>query len=80
MIVPTLGTHFNHKGTTMIPRELLNNITDSNHGVINGLKAMVDMQHWFAGKFLDEVERYTKIQTSALNSLAPCKPNTKSAD
>lgn len=60
MTVPTLGTHFNHKGTIMIPRDFISSAIDTQHGFINGLKAMVDMQAWFIQKAFDEVEKYAK--------------------
>jgi hypothetical protein len=44
----------------MIPRDFINNMVDTQHGFINGLKAIVDMQAWFAQKALDEAEKYMK--------------------
>lgn len=44
----------------MIPRDLINSIVDTQHNVINGFKALVDMQAWYAQKAMDEMEKYTK--------------------
>ena len=44
----------------MIPRELINNVIDTQHNIINGFKSLVDMQAWYAQKAVDELEKYTK--------------------
>lgn len=44
----------------MIPRDFINSAIDTQHNVINGFKALVDMQAWFAQKAMDEAEKYMK--------------------
>ena len=44
----------------MVHRDFFNSVVDTQHGFINGLKALVDMQAWFIQKALDEAEKYTK--------------------
>ena len=44
----------------MIPRDLINSIVDTQHNMISGLKALVDMQAWYVQKAMDEMEKYTK--------------------
>lgn len=44
----------------MIPRDFISSAIDTQHGVINGLKALVDMQAWFIQKAFDEAEKYAK--------------------
>lgn len=44
----------------MISRDFLNSVIDTQHNIINGFKALVDMQAWYAQKTVDEIEKYTK--------------------
>ena len=44
----------------MIERNFLNAVIDTQHNIINGFKALVDMQAWYAQKAMDEIEKYTK--------------------
>jgi hypothetical protein len=56
----TFEPTFNHKGTIMIERNFLNSVVDTQHNIIEGWKALVDMQAWYAQKAMDEFEKYTK--------------------
>jgi hypothetical protein len=58
-----LGPYFNHKGTIMLPRDIIHNAIDTQHNIVNGFKALIDMQAWFVNKAMDEAEKYTKYLT-----------------
>lgn len=44
----------------MIPRDLINSVIDTQHNVLNNIKAAIDMQAWYINKAVDEAEKYTK--------------------
>jgi len=44
----------------MLPRDFINNVTDAQHSMLDGFKALIDMQAWYVQKALDEAEKYTK--------------------
>lgn len=44
----------------MVHRDFFNSVVDTQHNIINGFKALVDMQAWYAQKAMDEMDKYTK--------------------
>lgn len=47
----------------MLPRDIIHNAIDTQHNIVNGFKALIDMQAWFVNKAMDEAEKYTKYLT-----------------